>query len=98
MDSFDAVRLQQLESMCEMLYNPATPAPEKTKISESLMVFSSSPEYLPHCKYMLSQSNSPYAQYLGASSLLKLITRYWNDVNLPQRIELRKLLKGIYNN
>eukprot|EP00877_Chromochloris_zofingiensis_P005215 jgi/Chrzof1/14695/Cz09g12110.t1 len=74
MDSVVA-QLPQIEGMCERLYNAQTPQ-ERTQAEQMLRVFGQSTEYIPHCKAILDNSRSPYAQMLASSSLLQLVTEH----------------------
>lgn len=53
--------LQQLEVVCEQLYN--SPDPATRRQSEQLLRgFGSNPEYIPQCKAILDNSANPFAQ------------------------------------
>lgn len=83
---FSAAQLPQLESMCAVMYTSSS-AVERSQADEALKVFSRSPEYLVHCKTILDNSTSPYAQVFAASSMLKLVTEH--SIPLPARVDAR---------
>uniref|UniRef100_A0A7S1SV05 Exportin-7/Ran-binding protein 17 TPR repeats domain-containing protein n=1 Tax=Tetraselmis chuii TaxID=63592 RepID=A0A7S1SV05_9CHLO len=84
MENFQS--LQQLEALCERLYNAQT-AVERSQAEGALRVFGASTEYIPQCKAILDSSASPYAQLMASSSLLKLVTEHTVGVTL--RLEMR---------
>eukprot|EP00899_Mesostigma_viride_P004716 jgi/Mesvir1/14245/Mv09683-RA.1 len=88
--------LAQLETLCERLYNSQDPG-ERSHAEQTLRVFSASPDYVSQCQYILTNSASPYAQLLAASSLVKLVTEH--NLSVPQRLELRNfVLTYLFNN
>ncbi|KAL4534670.1 hypothetical protein Ndes2526A_g05549 [Nannochloris sp. 'desiccata'] len=85
-DLLQQLQMPQLEAMCEQLYNSQNPA-ERSRAEEVLKVFGMSPEYVTHCKTILDNSTSPYAQLLASSSLLKVTTEH--TLSTPVRLEMR---------
>lgn len=83
---FSVQQLPQLEAMCTILYTSQNPQ-ERAQTDQILRVFGSSPEYITHCKTVLDNSNSPYAQVFATSSMLKLVTEH--SIPLPARIDMR---------
>ena len=83
--------LAQLEQLCERLYN-AQNAAERQQAEAALRVFGMSTEYIPQCKMVLDSSNSPYAQLMASSSLLKLVTEH--TLNAAIRLEMRNYFLG----
>ncbi|KAF8061166.1 XPO7 [Scenedesmus sp. PABB004] len=80
-------QLPQVEAMCERLYTAQTPQ-ERTQAEQALRPFGQSTEYITHCKAILDNSRSPYAQLLASSSLLKLVTEH--QLTPQIRIEMKK--------
>eukprot|EP00775_Hariotina_reticulata_P008394 gene8394-8578_t len=68
-------QLPQIEAMCEILYTAQT-TEQRTHAENALRPFGQSTEYIVHCKALLDNSKSPYAQILASSSLLKLVTEH----------------------
>ncbi|PSC72660.1 exportin-7 isoform X2 isoform A [Micractinium conductrix] len=68
-------QLPQLEAMCERLYVSQVPQ-ERAQAEQMLRVFGTSTEYVSHCKAILDNSTSPYAQLLASSSLIKIVTEH----------------------
>lgn len=68
-------QLPQLEAMCHQLYNSQNPQ-ERAQAEQLLRVFGTSTEYAAHCKAILDNSSSPYAQLLASSSLIKIVTEH----------------------
>ncbi|CAK0751589.1 hypothetical protein CVIRNUC_002079 [Coccomyxa viridis] len=79
-------QLPQLESLCERLYN-SQDAAERAHAEQVLRVFGQSTDYITACKTILDNSQSPYAQLLASSSLLKVITDH--TLSLPIKLEMR---------
>ncbi|GBG80488.1 hypothetical protein CBR_g30950 [Chara braunii] len=75
--------LAQLEQLCERLYKSQDPA-ERAHAEQTLHCFSVNPEYISQCQFILDNSQSPYAQLLASSSLVKLVT----DQNHPIQLRL----------
>ncbi|KDD73242.1 hypothetical protein H632_c2390p0, partial [Helicosporidium sp. ATCC 50920] len=84
-------QLPQLESLCAQLYNSQNPQ-ERALAEQSLKVFGESTEYIPHCKSILDNSSSPYAQLLATSSLLRLVTE--QALSVQTRLEMRQYFLG----
>ncbi|WIA44165.1 hypothetical protein OEZ86_010498 [Tetradesmus obliquus] len=80
-------QLPQIEAMCEQLYTAQTPD-HRTQAEQMLRPFSQSTEYIAHCKAILDNSRSPYAQLLASSSLLRLVTEHALSAQI--RIEMKK--------
>src|SRR3546814_20145144 len=54
------------------------------------MLLQASAENIPQCQYILDNSSSPYAHLVASDSLEKLITQFWNNFTVEQKIELQK--------
>uniref|UniRef100_A0A1D1ZXG9 Importin N-terminal domain-containing protein n=1 Tax=Auxenochlorella protothecoides TaxID=3075 RepID=A0A1D1ZXG9_AUXPR len=88
-------QLPQLEALCLQLYTAQNPQ-DRLHAEQSLRVFTTSTDYVPHCKTILDVSSSPYAQLLAASSLLKVVTEFTlsNQVKLDMRTYFLQYLNG----
>mmetsp|Transcript_1464 Transcript_1464/g.3889 ORF Transcript_1464/g.3889 Transcript_1464/m.3889 type:complete len:1109 (-) Transcript_1464:452-3778(-) len=80
--------LEQIENLCKAVYNPSSEA-ERQAAQQQLVALTSSAEAIPQCQYLLDQSSEPYALYVAASSLTKLITTHWNSFTVAQRVDIR---------
>jgi len=60
---------------------------ERAHAEQYLRVFGQSTEYIAHCKALLDNSQSPYAQLLATSSLLKVVTEH--SLSIPVKLEMR---------
>jgi len=78
--------LQNLERMCERLYNASDPG-ERSAAEQALLCFSTNTDYISHCQQILDESQSPYAQLLASSSLVKLVTD--NALSAQLRLDIR---------
>lgn len=61
-----------------------------------LKVFGQSPDYIAHCKTILDNSSSPYAQLLASSSLLKVVTEH--TIAAGVKLEMRSYFLSYLNN
>lgn len=75
--------LAQLEALCERLYNSQDHA-ERSRVEQTLVVFSTNVEYISQCQYILDNSSSPYAQLLASSSLVKQVSEH----SLPTQLRV----------
>lgn len=78
--------LSQLEGLCERLYKSQDPV-ERSHAEQTLQVFSLNTDYIAQCQYILDNSESPYAQLLASSSLVKQVTDHVLSVQL--RMDIR---------
>lgn len=83
--------LQQLEHLCERLYNAQDPS-GRSHAESMLRVFATNPEYISQCKTILDASESPYAQLMAASSLTQLVTDAGAGVDAQVRLDIRSYL------
>ncbi|XP_021733851.1 exportin-7-like isoform X1 [Chenopodium quinoa] len=81
--------LQQLEALCERLYNSQDSA-ERAHAENTLKCFSMNSEYIPQCQYILDNALTPYALMLASSSLLKQVTDH--SLSLQLRLDIRNYL------
>ncbi|KAL8162040.1 hypothetical protein V2J09_013529 [Rumex salicifolius] len=81
--------LQQLEALCERLYNSQDSA-ERAHVENTLRCFSFNSEYIPQCQYILDNALTPYALMLASSSLLKQVTE--QSLSLQLRLDIRNYI------
>jgi exportin-7 len=84
----DPSQLQHIESLCHSLYL-GTSASDRALAQQQLLTLSSSLEYLPQCQEILNHSTQSYALLLASNSIEILITTYWNNLTISQRMELK---------
>lgn len=87
----DPQELQGLENLCEVLYNSSNES-DRQNAQQQLLSLQSSAEYIPQCQYILDNSKSAYALYVASSALTRLITHYWNNFSVPQRVDIRNYI------
>ncbi|KAI3436525.1 hypothetical protein D9Q98_005942 [Chlorella vulgaris] len=78
--------LPALEAAAERLYISQVPQ-ERAQAEQMLRVFGTSTEYVAHCKTILDNSTSPYAQVLASSSLIKIVTEH--TLSTSVKLEMR---------
>ena len=86
-----ASELATFEGFCETLYNSPS-AEERAKAEAALVQLSTTPEYIPKCQFVLSNSTVPYAQLVAGNALKRLLQSSWNHLTLPQRAEYRNFV------
>ncbi|GAX79235.1 hypothetical protein CEUSTIGMA_g6675.t1 [Chlamydomonas eustigma] len=79
--------LPQLEALCERLYT-AQSQQERSQVEQALGIFGTSGAYIVHLKAILDSSESPYAQHMSASYLLKLVTEA--SISVAVRAEMKQ--------
>jgi exportin-7 len=79
--------LRQLESYAEQMFGNA-PQHVREAATKQLAGFSSSRDFLPQCRFLLSHSRSHYALLLASQSLVKLTTEFWNSFTTQEALEL----------
>ena len=84
----DLNQLAQVESLCQALY-AGTSTTLRTEAQKQLLQLTTTAEYIPQCQFILDNSTQAYAQVVASTSLETLITQYWNNFTLEQKIELR---------
>jgi len=70
--------LQQLELLCEREAKHEDPTGEAR---ERLLRLQSTLEYLPQCRLLLEQSESPYALLWASTSMAKMMIERWSAVH-----------------
>ena len=80
--------LRTFEAFCDTLYTSPN-AEERNKAEAALVQLSTTPEYIPRCQFVLSNSQMPYAQLVASNALKKLLQTSWNHLTPPQRVEYR---------
>lgn len=80
--------LAGVERMCEQLYTAQDPA-TRQQAESALLQLAASPRHLSQCTMILENSKAPYAQKFAAWVLTKLVTKYWAQIGLDERVQLR---------
>jgi len=61
----------------------------RDEAERQLSFLSTNAECIPQLQHILEGSLSPIAQYFAANALIKLVTAFWNNYTVPQRLEIR---------
>jgi exportin-7 len=88
----DPSSLSALESLCSALYSGRDET-ERQHAQKQLMEIT-----IPQCQYILDHSQSSYALFVASNSLTRLVTQYWNNFSVPQRVEMRNYTLGYLAN
>ena len=78
--SMNGEQLAEVERLCGVLYQGTNPAGLK-QAQEQLLQLQSNADFIPQCKFILDNTNQPYAQILASSSLEVLMTQFWNNLS-----------------
>eukprot|EP00494_Astrolonche_serrata_P033784 UN34053 len=84
----DMKNLSELEALCKVMFS----SPDKkarTQARERLKGFENSPTYIKHCQFILTKSKEPIAHMMASTSLLKLVSDFWNNFNEDEILKLR---------
>jgi exportin-7 len=84
----DAAQLAQVESLCRALYE-GTNATLRAEAQQQLLPLCNSAEYIPQCQFILDHSIQPYAQIVASTSLESIVSQFWNNFTLEQKLDLR---------
>ena len=84
-------QLAEVERLCGVLYqgtNPAGLADAQTQ----LLQLQSNAEFIPQCKFILDNTQQPFAQILASNSLEVLMSQFWNNFGSEQKLEIRNYI------
>lgn len=84
----DVQEIQHIELLCKQMYESTDPS-ERSKAERAMLEFGSSPDCLNKCQILIERSSSPYAQLLGAQTLVKIVGKQNSNLTLEQRLEVR---------
>ena len=87
-DSSHSMNLELFEQLAAKLFTASTPQ-ERAGAETALVRFTTQPEHLLQCKYVLDHSRQPYAQLVAANALKQLLLQSWNQMPPQQRIDFR---------
>ena len=82
------MNLELFEQLAAKLFTASTPQ-ERAGAETALVRFTTQPEHLLQCKYVLDHSRQPYAQLVAANALKQLLLQSWNQMPPQQRIDFR---------
>ncbi|SPQ96965.1 Importin N-terminal domain-containing protein [Plasmodiophora brassicae] len=85
------MEVARLEALAFDMFSGADPR-ARTAARVTLMPFQSSAECIPQCQLLLQQSTKPEALLLAATSLLELLTIYWNRFDADKTVDMRNSL------
>jgi exportin-7 len=84
-------QLQEVERLCGVLYQGTHPAGLKDA-QQQLLQLQSNADFIPQCKFILDNTQLPYAQILASNSLEVLMTQFWNNFSSEQKLEIRNYI------
>eukprot|EP01035_Chromulina_nebulosa_P017439 gene17439-22991_t len=87
----DIAKLSQVESLCQALYQGSN-AQLRLEAQQQLLTLQSSADFIPQCQFILDNSKQSYAQLVASSSLESLITQFWNNFTVEQKVEIRNYI------
>eukprot|EP01039_Chlorochromonas_danica_P010658 gene10658-11818_t len=87
----DQTQLQQVETLCKALYQ-GTNSHQRNEAQQQLLTLQSSIDFIPQCQFILDHSNLPYAQIVASSSLESLVTQFWVNFTIPQKVNLHNYI------
>jgi exportin-7 len=87
----DQAQLMQVEALSATLFVPSSEE-ARNEAHNQLLVLKTSADYIPQCQYILDNSSQLYAQIIASQSLLDIVTQFWNNFTLEQKVELRNYI------
>jgi exportin-7 len=87
----DSSKIAQVEALCMALYQGKNDA-LRTEAQQQLLALQSSADFIPQCQFILDHSTQPYAQLVASSSLESLMTQFWNNFTVEQKVEIRNYI------
>jgi exportin-7 len=84
----DLAQLRQVEALASAIYEGHSPQ-HSQEAQQQLLVLKTSADYIPQCQFILDNSEQLYAQTVACSSLEGIVTQFWNNFTLEQKVELR---------
>lgn len=93
----DQAQLQQVESLSHALYQGTNQA-LRTEAQQQLLTLQSSIDFIPQCQFILDHSTQLYAQIVAISSLEALVTQFWINFTIPQKLSLHTYLLAYLGN
>jgi exportin-7 len=84
----DQAQLAQVERLCEALYVGHNSV-QRAEAQQQLLTLQSTADFIPQCQFILDNSQQAYAQLVASSSLENLVTQFWNNFTVQQKLELR---------
>ena len=86
----DPAALIELERLCLVGFESATVSQaERDNALSQIDELKTNPDFIPQCRYILDNSENPYAQFLAAQSLETLVTKFWTNFTNEDRIDMR---------
>ena len=83
-------QLAEVERLCGVLYQGTNPSGLQSAQEQLLQLQST--DFIPQCKFILDNTQLPYAQVLASSSLEVLMTQFWNNFTSDQKLEIRNYI------
>lgn len=93
----DPSQLAQVEKLCQALYQGRSNV-ERQEAQQQLLTLQSTADFIPQCQFILDNSNQPYAQLVASTSLETLVTQFWNNFTVQQKLDLRNYVLGYLAN
>jgi exportin-7 len=94
----DPNQLAQVESLAAQLYTGSNET-QRNEAQQQLLVLQTSIDYIPQCQYILDHSKLMYAHVIAASSLELLVTQFWTNFTVEQKVEIKTyVLNYLANN
>jgi exportin-7 len=90
----DPNQLSQVETLCAQLYAGQSDV-LRNEAQQQLLVLQTSIDYIPQCQYILDNSKQAYAQVMAASSLEILVSQFWTNFSVDQKIELKNYVLNL---
>jgi exportin-7 len=86
----DEAQLRDVERLASIRLGGANdPNTSAADAEAQLLRLESSSEYVPQCQFILDNTASPFAQHIASHCLESLMTKFWNNFSVEQKLEIR---------
>lgn len=84
------MELAHFEALCEATFRPERHSREQlADAQQQLLNVQQSAEYMTQCQFYLETTTSPYAQVMASNILEGLVSQFWNNFSLNEKLVLR---------
>jgi len=80
--------LKNVEAICHASY-VGTDAKARAEAQQEIIRLQSTADFIPQCQFILDNSQQPMAHFMASLSLEVLLTQFWNNFTVVQKLEMR---------
>lgn len=84
----DPTQLRQVEALALAIFEGQN-TQQRDEAQSQLLILKTSADYIPQCQYILDNTTQMYAQVVASTSLEGIVTQFWNNFTLEQKVDIR---------